>query len=174
VLAFHGTSRAEAAAKISQARAATAAKGRNPGFWINLNMLVGETDGHARQHLRELEESIRRLQEFRSSGERPAVRSIREDRFADLGTAKPGDTSRAWQDDVLYLGLTVLSRATPTLVGSPATIADAVLAYHDLGIGVVTLGSHVTSERDAELRRETLRLIKQAVADRDTAARHAA
>jgi len=174
VLAFHGTSRAEAAAKISQARAATAAEGRNPGFWINLNMLVGETDEHARQHLRELEESIRRLQEFRSSGERPAVRSIREDRFADLGTAKPGETSRAWQDDVLYLGLTVLSRATPTLVGSPATIADAVLAYHDLGIGVVTLGSHVTSERDAELRRETLRLIKQAVAGRDTAARHAA
>ena len=174
MLAFHGTSRAEAAAKISQARAATAAKGRNPGFWINLNMLVGETDGHARQHLRELEESIRRLQEFRSSGERPAVRSIREDRFADLGTAKPGETSRAWQDDVLYLGLTVLSRATPTLVGAPATIADAVLAYHDLGIGVVTLGSHVTSERDAELRRETLRLIKQAVAGRDTAARHAA
>ena len=169
VLAFHGMSRAQAAAKISQARAATAAAGRNPGFWINLNMLVGETDEHARDHLRDLEQSIRRLQEFRSGGDRPAVRSIREDRFADLSTA---DTS--WEDDVLYLGLTALSRATPTLVGSPATIADAVLAYHDLGIGLVTLGSHVTSQRDAELRRETLRLIKQAVAGRDTAARHAA
>jgi hypothetical protein len=44
-----------------------------------------------------------------------------------------------------------------------------VLAYHDLGIGMVTLGSHVTSARAAELRAETLRLIKQAVAIRDTA-----
>ena len=169
VLAFHGTSRAAAAEKISQARAAPAAAGRNPGFWVNLNMLVGETDEQARLHLRDLEQSIRRLQEFRSSGERPAVRSIREDRFADTS---PAGTS--WEDDVLYLGLTVLARATPTLVGSPATIADAVLAYHDMGIGVVTLGSHVTSQRDAELRQETLRLIKQAVAGRDTAARHAA
>jgi alkanesulfonate monooxygenase len=169
VLAFHGTSRAEAAEKIAQARAATAAAGRNPGFWINLNMLAGETDEQARQHLRDLEQSIRRLQEFRSRGERAAVRSIREDRFADLSLAGPGKADGAWADDVLYLGLTVLSRATPTLVGSPPTIADAVLAYHDLGIGVVTLGSHVTSPRDAELRQETLRLIKQAVAGRDAA-----
>jgi alkanesulfonate monooxygenase len=174
VLAFHGTSRAQAAAKISQARAATAAAGRDPGFWVNLNMLAGETDEQARQHLRDLEQSIRRLQEFRSGGECPVVRSIREDRFADVSLAGPGKADRAWEDDALYLGLTVLSRATPTLVGSPATIADAVLAYHDLGIGVVTLGSHVTSRPDAELRQETLRLIKQAVAGRDIAARHAA
>ena len=173
VLAFHGTSRAKAAEKISQAQATAAAAGRKPGFWINLNMLFGETDEQARQHLRDLEQSIRLLQEFRAGGERPAVRSIREDRFADLSPAEPGE-ARAWEDDVLYLGLTMLSRATPTLVGAPATIADAVLAYHDLGIGVVTLGSHVTSQQDAELRRETLRLIKQAALGRDTAARHAA
>jgi alkanesulfonate monooxygenase len=164
VLAFHGISRAKAAEKIAQGRAAAAAAGRSPGFWINLNMLVGETDEDARQHLRDLEQSVVRLQEFRSGGSRPAVRSIREDRFADLS---PADDS--WEDDVLYLGLTRLARATPTLVGSPSTIADAVLAYHDLGVGVVTLGSHVTSQRDAGLRRETLRLIKQAVAGRDAA-----
>jgi alkanesulfonate monooxygenase len=169
VLAFHGMSRAKAAEKIARGRSAAAAAGRSPGFWINLNMLVGETDELARQHLRDLEHSVRRLQEFRSGGERPAVRSIREDRFADLGLA-----AGSWQDDVLYLGLTRLARATPTLVGSPSTIADAVLAYHDLGVGVVTLGSHVTSQRDAGLRRETLRLIKQAVAARDAGARHAA
>ncbi len=169
VLAFHGTSRATAAAKIAEAREAAAAEGRNPGFWVNLNMLAGETDEAARQHLRDLETSIRRLQEHRSGGQAPRVRSIREDRFADVSL--PGD---GWEDDVLYLGLTVLSHATPTLVGSPSTIADAVLAYHDLGVGVVTLGSHVTSERDAELRREALRLIKQAVAVRDAAAPRAA
>jgi alkanesulfonate monooxygenase len=178
VLAFHGTSRAKAAEKVAQGRAAAAAVGRSPGFWINLNMLAGETDEQARQHLRDLEQSIRRLQEFRAvsassqasgGGERAAIRSIREDRFADVSQA-----GGVWEDDALYLGLTVLSRATPTLVGSPPAIADAVLAYHDLGIEVVTLGSHVTSQRDAELRQETLRLIKQAVAGRDNARRHAA
>jgi alkanesulfonate monooxygenase len=174
VLAFHGTSRAKAAEKIAQARAATAAAGRHPGFWINLNMLAGETDEQARLHLRDLEQSIRRLQEFRSRGERPAIRSIREDRFAELSLAGPGEAGRLWEDDVLYLGLTKLSRATPTLVGSPPAIADAVLAYYDLGIGIVTLGTHVTSPRDAELRQETLRLIRQSVAARDNAARYAA
>jgi alkanesulfonate monooxygenase len=165
VLAFHGASRAKAAAKIAEAKAAAAAVGRSqaPGFWVNLNLLVGETDGAARQHLRELEESIRRLQEFRSGSPRPGVRSIREDRFADV------DPAALWEDDVLYLGLTRVARA-PTLVGAPSTIADAVLAYYDLGIGVVTLGSHVTGTRDAELRAETLWLIKQAVAGRDAAA----
>jgi alkanesulfonate monooxygenase len=167
VLAFHGASRAKAAAKIAEAKAAAAAAGRSqaPGFWVNLNLLVGETDEAARQHLRDLEKSIGRLLEFRSGGPRPGVRSIREDRFADV------DPAAVWEDDVLYLGLTRLARATPTLVGAPSTIADAVLAYYDLGIGVVTLGSHVTSTRDAELRAETLWLINQAVAGRDAARR---
>ncbi len=71
----------------------------NPGFWINLSMLAGDTGEPARRHLRDLEHSVRRLH--------------------------------------------------------------------------VTLGCHVTSQRDAELRRETLRLIKQAVAGRDAAARAA-
>ena len=166
VLAFHGISRAEAAAKIAQARQAAA--GRDLGFWINLNMVVGETDDQARRHVRDLEQAIRRLQEFRS-GHRGGIRSIREDRFADLGPAEDH-----WEDGVLYLGLTALSRATPALVGAPSTIADAVLAYRDLGIRVVTLGSHVTSERDAELRRETLRLIRQSVTVRDATAGRAA
>jgi alkanesulfonate monooxygenase SsuD/methylene tetrahydromethanopterin reductase-like flavin-dependent oxidoreductase (luciferase family) len=109
------------------------------------------------------------VQEFRSRGQQPGIRSIREDRFADVSPA-----AGWWEDDVLYLGLTVLARATPTLVGSPSTTADAVLAYHDLGVGVITLGSHVTGQRDAELRQETLRLIKQAIAGRDAGARHAA
>ncbi len=166
VLAFHGTSRAKAAAKIAQAR--QAAPGRDLRFWVNLNMIAGETDEQARQHVRDLEQAIRRLQDFRS-GQRGGIRSIREDRFSDFGAA-----DGQWEDDVLYLGLTALSRATPALVGSPSTIADAVLAYHDLGVGVVTLGSHVTSERDADLRRQTLRLIKQAVTVRDAAPNRAA
>ncbi|MGD0699251.1 MAG: LLM class flavin-dependent oxidoreductase [Trebonia sp.] len=169
VLAFHGTSRAATAGKIAQAKAVAATAGRSPGFWVNLNMLAGETDDQARQHLAELEKSIRRLQEFRAGQTGPRVRSIREDRFADAA-----EREGSWEDGVLYLGLTRLSRATPALVGAPSTIADAVLAYHDLGVGVVTLGSHVTSARDAELRTETLRLIKQAVAVRDAAARSAA
>ncbi|MBV9796136.1 MAG: LLM class flavin-dependent oxidoreductase [Actinobacteria bacterium] len=166
VLAFHGTARAAAAAKIATARAL--AGERDLRFWINLNMVAGETDEAARQHVRELEQAIRTLQEFRSGGQ-VKVRSIREDRFADLDSG-----AGPWQDEALYLGLTALSRATPALVGSPSTIADAVLAYHDLGIGVVSLGSHVTSAAAAELRRETLRLIRQAVTVRDAAPKRAA
>lgn len=163
VLAFHGMPQADAADRVATAR--ELAGDRDPGFWINFNMLVGETDERARAHLHELERAIGALLAFRSGTGQP-VRSIREDRFAD----EPSD-EQAWYDDVLYLGLTKLSRATPMLVGSPETIADAVLRYHQLGFTIVSLGSHVTNERDAELRRETLRLIKQGVTLRDAAAR---
>jgi len=172
VVAFHAMSLAAAAEKIAAVRALSSVQERPspPRFWINLNILVGETDHAAYHHLRELEQAIRRLLEFRScSSGGSGIRSIREDRFADLALAED-----QWEDGVLYLGLTALSRSTPTLVGSPSTIADAVLAYHDLGIGVVTLGSHVTSSRDAELRQETLRLIRQTVTVRDAAADRAA
>jgi alkanesulfonate monooxygenase len=160
VLAFHGVTVAEAAGNVEKAK--LAAGDRNPSFWINLNMIVGETDEAARRHVAEIEVAIRRLLEFRTPG---VLRSIREERFAERAV-----TEGQWADDVLYLGLTALSRATPALVGSPSTIADTVLAYYEAGIGIVTLGTHVTNERDAELRSETLRLIKQAVSLRDAAA----
>src|SRR6202522_2359657 len=118
VLAFHGASRAKAAAKIAEAKAGAAAVGRGeaPAFWVTLTLLVGETDDAARQHLRDLEQSIGRLQEFRSGGPRPGVPSIREDRLADV------EPVALWEDDVLSLGLTRLPRATPTLVGAPSTM----------------------------------------------------
>jgi alkanesulfonate monooxygenase len=156
VLAFHGVTVTEAATRVAKAK--VVAGDRNPSFWINLNMIVGETDDAARRHVTEIEAAVRRLQEFRSPGILP---SIREERFAERDLSE--------SDEVLYLGLTALSRATPALVGSPSTIADAVLAYHAAGISIVTLGTHVTNERDAELRNETLRLIKQAVSLRDAA-----
>jgi alkanesulfonate monooxygenase len=161
VLAFHGVTVSAAAANVAKAK--LAAGDRNPSFWINLNMILGETDEAARRHLSELEAAIRRLLEFRAGG--AALRSIREDRFSERDL-----TQGQWADDVLYLGLTALSHATPALVGSPSTIADRVLAYHAAGIEIVTLGTHVTSPGDAELRSETLRLIKQAVSLRDAGA----
>jgi alkanesulfonate monooxygenase len=160
VLAFHGVTVPEAAANVEKAK--LVAGDRNPSFWINLNMIVGETDEAARRHVAELEAAIRRLLAFRTPG---GLRSIREERFAERDVVEG-----QWGDDVLYLGLTALSRATPALVGSPSTIADTVLAYYEAGIEIVTLGTHVTNGRDAELRSETLRLIKQAVSLRDAAA----
>ena len=85
MLAFHGTSQAGAAAKIASARQAAA--GRDLGFWINLNMIAGSTDQQARRHLEDLEQAIRRLQDFRLE-HRSDIRSIREDRFAHLGPAE--------------------------------------------------------------------------------------
>lgn len=173
VLAHAGLSRTEASREIDRARelaarpdiaAARAAAGLPElGFWNNLNLLVGETDEAARRHLAELEQAVSRLQAFRRRADAP-LRSIREDRFADLQAAED-----RWRDDVLYLGLTKLSRAAPILVGSPATVARAVLGYYELGVTVVSLGSHVTDQRDAVLRAETLRLIHAGVAAREEA-----
>jgi len=161
IFAYAGLPLAAAAEQVAVARAA--AVDRDPGFWMNLNMLVGESDEAARQHLSELEQAVLTLKEFRSGGS-SAVRSIREDRFADTQA-----DDENWQDAALYFGLTKLSRSAPLLVGSPQTIADAVLAYYELGFTVVSLGSHVTNERDAQLRSETVRLIHRQVELADAA-----
>ncbi|HTW12973.1 MAG TPA: LLM class flavin-dependent oxidoreductase, partial [Solirubrobacteraceae bacterium] len=156
ILAYAGLGLDDAAAQVQAAR--RAAGERELGYWMNLNMLVGESDEAARRHLAELEVAVARLKEFRG-GSGATIRSIREDRFADVEA-----DAEQWRDGVLYYGLTKLSRSAPVLVGSPQTIAEAVLAYHRLGFTVVSLGSHVTNERDAELRRETLSLIHRQVA----------
>ncbi|MGH1564889.1 LLM class flavin-dependent oxidoreductase [Mumia sp. DW29H23] len=161
VVAFRGQPLEAVGAAVAQARTIAATHGRDPGFWVNLNMVVGETDEAAWDHVRRLEDAVRTLIAYRGDG-RSEVTSIREHRkgFFDADVPDVVDTA-------LYLGLQRLGGGEATLVGSPSTIADAVLAYEDLGVSIITLGSHVTDPRDAELRAETLRLIKRAVAARD-------
>jgi alkanesulfonate monooxygenase len=48
VLAFHGVTVAEAAEKVAAVR--RVAGDAKPSFWINLNMILGETDEAARRH----------------------------------------------------------------------------------------------------------------------------
>jgi alkanesulfonate monooxygenase SsuD/methylene tetrahydromethanopterin reductase-like flavin-dependent oxidoreductase (luciferase family) len=70
VVAFHAMSLAAAAEKIAAVRALSSAQERPspPPVLDQPDMLAGETDDAAYRHLRELEQAIRRLLEFRSSG----------------------------------------------------------------------------------------------------------
>lgn len=164
VLATQGSSLAETAAWIERASAAAARHGRTLGYWVNLNLLVGETDDAAWEHARDLERAIERLRDYRAGGAGEPVASIRAER-----TARYGEVADDVVDSALYLGFVRRGGSLPTLVGSPSTIADAVLAYYDLGVGIVTLGGHVTNPRDAELRAETLRLAHRGAISRDLA-----
>lgn len=167
VVAAHGQSLGAAADWVERCAAAAASYGRELRYWLNLNLLVGETDARAWEHAQALHDAIGRLRRFRGLQVAAPVASIRDARTADLTAAAP---DVAVVDGALYHGF-VAGGAVPTLVGSPSTIADAVLAYYDLGVEIVTLGGHVTNPRDAELRAETLRLAHQGAAARDLAGR---
>lgn len=165
VVAFHGKSLADTAESIRHTRERAQHYDRSVGFWVNLNFQVGATEGEAWDHVHALERAIERLKAYRSrsgSGAVPSILTERSQQHADAGNEII--------DSALYLGLSRVGGATPTLVGSPSTIADAVLAYHELGVGIVTLGGYAATPEKVELRSETLRLIRQAAAARDNSA----
>ncbi|MGC0363863.1 alkanesulfonate monooxygenase [Rhodococcus sp. 27YEA15] len=162
VIAFHGRSLAETSESIRVARQRADHYQRSVGFWVNLNFQAGETDGAAWDHVHELEQAIEHLKTYRAEGGSSVIPSIREER-----ARQHAEADNTVVDSALYLGLSRVGGATPTLVGSPSTIADAVLAYHDLGVGIVTLGGYAATPAAAELRSETLRLIRQAAAARE-------
>lgn len=162
VIAFHGKSLGETAESIEFARARAAEHDRTVGFWVNLNFQVGETDDAAWDHVHRLERAIEHLQAYRANSARTDLPSILDERQQQYAEAE-----NTVIDTALYLGLSRIGGATPTLVGSPSTIADAVLAYHELGVGIVTLGGYAGTREQAELRRETVRLIHQAAAARE-------
>ncbi|MDH2416289.1 LLM class flavin-dependent oxidoreductase [Nocardioides sp. CER19] len=162
VLATHAGSLAEVAEWIDGASARAAGHDRRLRYWVNANFLVGETDEAAWAHARDLEQAVDVLQAHRARTPGEPVESIRHER-----TARFGDVTDPVVDTCLHLGFVRRGGALPTLVGSPSTVADAVLAYYDLGVEIVTLGGLVTNPRDAELRAETLRLAHQGALSRD-------
>ncbi len=57
----------------------------------------------------------------------------------------------------------------PPFVGSPETVAAAVLDYYDLGIELFSVGFDGDPDPDRELAAELLQRIRQGAAERDQA-----
>lgn len=138
------------------------------GFWAGaFNVIVAPTDEQAWAKAAAITQEVER---FLAAHPRAALitpRAVEED--------FPGGA--------LYLGLGRLTGHGPSLVGSPETIAQTVLAYYRAGVTCITLGglceyqsedgSDLITGEDRELLAQLIRLTRQQVADHDSRSEHA-
>lgn len=162
VFAIRGQTLEEAREVVRAVRAAADAHGRTLRGWGNFNVIVDHSDDAAWDRARAIQAAAARLADHRRRTRpawRPDFNDGRPPRYAE------GPEVR---DRALWVGLSRLTGTEVTFVGSPTTVADAVLEYHDeLGLEIFTLGSHVTNPAEEEARRELLRLLHAAGAARD-------
>ena len=108
---------------------ATAA-GRRLGYWGDTNIILGRTDEEAWALAHALGDAIEEQQDRRGTVED----------YANSRAALAVHGSSPHAGDVWYPRLNVLTGHGYSLVGSPATLAQHLLQFYSLGIGVITLG----------------------------------
>ena len=79
---------------------------------------------------------------------------------------------RDWRDKAMYTGIgRITGYGWPAFVGSPETVADALLDYHDLGVRVFGVGMSVDAKEDQDLAWALFGVLRAGVGARDLAAK---
>lgn len=160
---------------IGRVREIAAALGRQVSFWFSgPNFILGESDAAARRKADEITAELlvaRDYQERRSISlahgvnERPE--SVNRQRFL----RNVYDQSD-WHDKAMYTGIgRITGYGWPAFVGSPETVADALLDYYDLGVRVFGIGMSVDAKEDQELAHDLFRRLRAGADERDRMAR---
>ncbi|GGA75679.1 hypothetical protein GCM10011490_28090 [Pseudoclavibacter endophyticus] len=156
------TSVADTLEVTSRVRALAESKARTLRFWYNANQIVAETDERARGIaegiVRELET---RADLLRLDIERPE--SVSRRKIYDR--AREGD----WVDGSLFLGLARVTgvESVPAFVGSPQTVANAMLEHYRNGVEIFGLDPTAYTQEEFELKRELLTLLRAGAAEID-------
>jgi alkanesulfonate monooxygenase len=148
-------------------------KDREVSFWFSgPNFILGETDAAAR---RKADEITTELLVARDYQEREAINlahginekpeSVNRQRFL-----RNVHDKRDWHDKAMYTGIgRITGYGWPAFVGSPETVADALLDYYDLGVRVFGIGMSVDAKEDQNLARELFQRLREGAEGRDRA-----
>ena len=159
---------------MGRVREITGALGRHVSYWFSgPNFVLGETDAAARRKADDLTEELlvaRDYQERRAislaHGINEQPESVNRQRF--LRNVYDKDD---WHDKAMYTGIgRITGYGWPAFVGSPETVADALLDYYDLGVRVFGIGMSVDAQEDQELAQELFRLLRAGADRRDRSA----
>jgi alkanesulfonate monooxygenase len=169
--AVAGQSVDEVARGISQLRQLASERYGRPieRFWSGgFNVILAPTDELAWQKAESIAIEVER---FIVDGRAPQRPLTEAERLAAGADDRPGQA--------LYLRLARLTGHGPSLVGSPESVADAVLAYYQAGVTTLTLGgiceyfaydgSDLITAEDRLLLRHLITLVRQRVAAADAA-----
>ena len=152
--------------------------GRVVSFWFSgPNFILGETDAAAR---RKADAITAELLVARDYQERIAIslahgineqpESVNRQRFL-----RNVHDERDWHDKAMYTGIgRITGYGWPAFVGSPETVADALLDYYDLGVRVFGVGMSVDAKEDQDLALDLFRCLRAGAGARDLAAKRLA
>jgi alkanesulfonate monooxygenase len=155
---------------LTRVRAASALEGRTLRFWRDCNFIVAPTDAAAWEKAEAIAEELTHAGErVWEQGDKQSVRpqSVAQQRV--LAASEHG--TRVGK--ATYTAISKLASGTvaSAFVGSPETVADAVLDYYDLGIETFSIGIAIVTEEDRRMRTELIACLRSGAAERDRRAR---
>lgn len=165
VYALWGESLAQAGDLVRRVRTEAAAHGRGIGFSVSFRPIVASTEDEAWAKAGRILEATR-AQQVQIAHARGAGPQQSEGARRLLADAAKGDRvdERLWTAIARETG----GRSNSTaLVGTPEQVADALLAYYDLGIETFLLRGFDPLVDAVEYGRELLPLVRAKVAERD-------
>ncbi|MBK4999739.1 LLM class flavin-dependent oxidoreductase [Pseudomonas sp. S31] len=144
---------------LVRVREAAARHGRQLRFWRDANFVLAPTDEQARAKVEQLAQQLAQDQ----------ARQIDPRQVESEGLKRLHQAARDqhWHDRALYTGLLKYGMGGPPFVGSPQTVAAAVLDYYDLGIEIFSVGYDGDPDPDPQLAAELLQRIRLGALERD-------
>ncbi len=154
---------AETATFMARVRSAAAAHGRVPTFSVSTRPILGRTEDEAWARARDILARIER----RLGGRVPPPQNVGSQRLLDVAAR-----SEVY-DRCLWTPLATASGAqgnSTALVGTPETVAQALLDYYDLGATTLLIRGYDPLPDAEEYGRELIPRVRELVAARDRAA----
>ncbi len=167
LFALWGEPRAAIAERIADVRHRAAAAGRNPDemrFSLSARPILADTEAKAWQRAGEILDRVRQATAGRIAPGVP-TRPQSEGAWRLLRFADAGDV----HDERLWMPIAAASGAsgsTTCLVGTPPQVADALLAYYDLGCTAFIIRGFDPLADAAEYGRELIPRLREGVARR--------
>jgi alkanesulfonate monooxygenase len=165
VYALWGEPLADVKSHIERVKAAAAAYGRDPGISLSLRPILGATEDAAWDRAWGILETIKAKGSAVSVFPRRDPQNRGSQRL--LEAAARGDVL----DERLFTALAAATGAqgnSTALVGTPAQVAEAMLAYVDVGVTTLLIRGYDPLE-DATAYGELITLVKGALAEREAA-----
>jgi alkanesulfonate monooxygenase len=168
VYALWGEPLAEAAAHIRRVKEAAAAYGRNPGISVSFRPILARTDDEA------WDRAQRILDQVQSDGTADWIKRHRPGQPENVGSLRLLDAAARGDrhDRALFTALAAATGAagnSTALVGSPETVAQALLDYHDIGVTTFLIRGYNPYDDAVDYGRELIPLVRQAIAERERA-----
>jgi alkanesulfonate monooxygenase len=165
VYALFGEPRAAVRRMMERILSEAAQYGRTPRFNVSFRPIIAPTEGEAWDRARSI------LAHLQSAPQQLPIAmeaefSRRLTRLADEGEI---------YDERLWTGLVKVSGAsgnTTALVGTPEQVAQAIVAYYDVGVRGVLIRGFEPFANAAEFGQELIPRIRALVAERDRSAKH--